>query len=291
MADPIASSLDCVVIAGAGHAGTQLAICLRQEGYDGRLLIGLEFAATALSAGVSVDVIDVADRPMARAVSQPTSAAFEKSFVQAGAQFHFGSNVERLMGERGAVVGVQLNDGRSIQADLVVYGIGVVPRTGLAASAGLSVGGGIRVDEALRTSDPAIYAIGDAAEFPFDEGHCRLESVQNATDQARCVAAALMGRPAPYSAVPWFWSNQLLRLQIAGLARGCDQYVTIGPDLSQQFSVLCFRRDELVAVESVGRPADHIAARKILAGTRRPTPLDARRPGFEFKSWAAGMPA
>src|SRR5439155_13237816 len=138
--------------------------------------------------------------------------------------------------------------GRWFPADVVLVGIGVVPNVELAQGAGLKVGNGIVVDERLRTSDPAIYAVGDCAEHPnaFAGGRVRLESVQNACDQARCAAAAIAGRSTPYGALPWFWTDQYdVRLQMAGLSQGHDRSVTRGNPDAEKFSVFYFRGDRL----------------------------------------------
>lgn len=257
--------------------------------------IGLEFAAVAAERGAAVRVIELADRPMARALSRPMSELFRDAHAGWGVAIDFGTGVSEIVGEDGRVTGVRTSDGRVLPADLVVYGIGVVPNAELAEAAGLPVDNGIVVDELLRTADPAISAIGDVATFPHATlgRPVRLESVQNAVDQARAVAARLTGAPAPYAALPWFWSDQGgLKLQMAGLSEGHDHTVVIGDPAGRQISVLCYRDGQLVAVETVNRPADHMASRKILARERRPTIAEASEPGFELKAWeAATRPA
>ena len=163
--------------------------------------------------------------------------------------------------------GVVLSDGDVHPADLVVVGIGVVPNTELAAGAGLRVANGIVVDDHLRTVDLHIYAIGDCAWHPnrYAGGYVRLESVQNAVDQARCVADAITGKPHPYHAVPWFWTEQFdAKLQMVGLSQDFDDVVTKGDPESRKFSVYYSKDNRLVAIDSVNRPADHIAGRKLL---------------------------
>lgn len=176
----------------------------------------------------------------------------------------------------------------------MLVGIGVVPNQELAAEAGLAVRDGIEIDAFLATSDPAISAIGDCVRFPsrFASGmpggdRVRIESVQNAVDQGRCLAARLTGRPAAYDAVPWFWSDQGPRkLQIAGLAAPTDASVLRRAGAG--FSVFRFRDDALSAVESVDRPADHMAARRLLAAGKTLTPEQAADPGFDLKALATG---
>jgi 3-phenylpropionate/trans-cinnamate dioxygenase ferredoxin reductase component len=270
-ADELASRLRAgveVVVAGAGF-------------------IGLEFAAVAAAHGASVHVLELADRPMARAVSEPTAESIRRAHEGWGVRFDFGQALTAIDGE-GHVTAVETSDGQRLPADLVVYGIGVVPETELAEEAGLAIENGIRVDDRLLTSDPDISAIGDAASFPSAHtgGRIRLESVQNAVDQARHVAARLMGASVGYDALPWFWSDQGdLKIQIAGLAETKDSAVELCLTEPREKVVLRFRQDRLVAVETVNRPGDHILARRILAGSSGPTPTEAAAPGFDLTTW------
>jgi 3-phenylpropionate/trans-cinnamate dioxygenase ferredoxin reductase component len=260
----------------------------RQVVVIGAGFIGLEFAAVAAAKGLSVRVIELGGRPMGRALSEPMSRLFERAHRDWGVAFEFGQTVTRLFGENGNVTGIETGSGERISADLVVYGIGVVPNAELAAEAGLAVDNGICVDEYLLTSDPAISAIGDAASFPcvWSATSARLESVQNAVDQARAVAARLAGSPAPYVALPWFWSDQGdLKLQIAGLSGGHDETVVIGSIEQRQCSVLCFKEDRLIAVESCNRATDHMAARKLLARGTSLSVADAGARGFDLKEY------
>jgi len=251
--------------------------------------IGLEFAAAAVARGLEVDVIEIGARPMARALSPTMSAAFDAAHRGWGVRLHYGQGLDSVLGSEGRATGVRTTSGQLIPADLVVYGIGVLPNVELAAQAGLAVDNGVRVDALLQTDDPAISAIGDLVSFPspWAAQPLRLESVQNAVEQARAVAARLAGKPpAPYAALPWFWSDQgELKLQIAGLSEGFDTSVLLGDATSRQFSVLCFREGRLIAVESCNLAADHMAARKLLA---RHTDLGAAQAavvGFELKAY------
>lgn len=252
--------------------------------------IGLEFAAVAAALGKTVHVVEMAERPMKRAVSAVISGAFTRAHQDWGVSLHLGAGLTRLTGS-GRVSGAELGDGTRLRAGLVVYGIGVQPNAELAAAAGLPAPNGIAVDALLRTPDPDISAIGDCALFPCAQAGgraLRLESVQNAADQARALAAALAGKPAPYAALPWFWSDQGdLKLQMVGLAEGHDVTVTLGEPESRSFSTLLFRDGRLVAAESVNRPADYMVARKLLgtAGRRLPTPEEAAAPGFDLRAW------
>jgi 3-phenylpropionate/trans-cinnamate dioxygenase ferredoxin reductase component len=229
--------------------------------------IGLEVAAAGRSAGKPVTVIEAAPRLMARAVSPLLSDFFLDVHWTQGAEVVLNNAVVEVRGD-----GVTLTGGRRIDADVMVAGIGVVPNVELARDAGLAVDDGITVDEFLRTSDPDIFAIGDCAHHP----RARLESVQNAVDQAKCVARAIMGNPAPYRDVPWFWTDQYeIRFQMAGLAAGYDQSVLRGRIENRKFSVFYFKSGGLLAVDSVNRFGDHITARKMLAAGTALTPEQA----------------
>ena len=254
--------------------------------------IGLEFAAVAAARGLAVSVVEAAPRPMARAVSPETGAFFREAHAAAGIAFLFEAGVAEILAADGRARGVLLTDGREIAADLVLVGIGVLPNQELAAEAGLAVADGIRVDAMLATGDPHIAAIGDCARFPTrfahglpGDGTVRIESVQNAIDQARCLAARLAGRPAAYDAVPWFWSDQgPYKLQIAGLGAPGDRSVLRGT--TEAFSVFRFRGDRLAAVESVNRAADHMIARRLIAAGTPLTAEQAADPDFDLKGLA-----
>ena len=169
--------------------------------------------------------------------------------------------------------------------------IGVIPNAELARDTELAVDNGIVVDEYLMTSDPAISAIGDCANFPtpFAPDRVRLESVQNAVDQGRCVADRLAGRPAPYQKVPWFWSDQGdLKLQIAGITADHDTSVLRGNPADRNFSVFCFRGGRLIGVELVNRTADHVVARRLLAGDPGLSPEQAADEGYDLRAHARG---
>ena len=252
--------------------------------------IGLEFAAVAAAQRLSVQVLEMADRPMARAITPAMSALFAQAHAAAGVNIRYGQGLSSILGRDGQAVGVVTADGVSLDADFVVYGIGVLPNAELAAAAGLTVSNGVQVDAQLLTSDPAISAIGDVACFtsPWADSPIRLESVQNAVDQARCVAARLMGKPAAYAALPWFWTDQgEMKLQMAGLSAGMDAQVLLGDEATRQMSVLCFRQGRLIAVESVNRAADHMASRKLLTRATRLTAEEAAAPGFDLKPYEA----
>ena len=240
--------------------------------------IGLEVAAAARAAGHDVTVVEALDRVLARAVSLPISKYMAALHRDRGVRILFDRQVEAIDGEPGgALYDLRLRGGAILPADLVVVGVGVTPDTALAEQAGLTVADGIVVDEYLRTGDPLIHAVGDCARFPSPHGAglLRLESVQNAVDQARCVAQYICDGEAakPYGAVPWFWTDQYAdKLQIAGITTGHDRVELDGDPAEASFSVHCYRGDRLVGVESVNRPIDHIRARRKLA---QPVPAAA----------------
>jgi 3-phenylpropionate/trans-cinnamate dioxygenase ferredoxin reductase subunit len=228
--------------------------------------IGLECAGIARARGLEVTVLEAGARPMARTVSAATAEAFRQVHAAAGIRFAFDAAVTRILAAEGRAAAVETADGTVHPADLVLVAVGVRPNAELAAAAGLPVQGGVLVDATLRTADPDISAIGDCAAYPVGGGALCLESVQAAVDGARCVAARLLGRPAPYAALPWFWSDQgAAKLQIAGLGLGHDAVVMRGAPGPGGFSAFLYRGGRLCAVESVGRPADHMQARRILA--------------------------
>ena len=249
--------------------------------------IGLEFAATARIKGLEVDVAELASRVMGRAVTAEISDYFQERHTAAGIRIHLGVQATSIEADGTKVTGVSLSDGRHLPADLVVVGVGVLPNVELAAEAGLPVASGIIVDEQLLTSDPNISAIGDCALFasPRFGGSLRLESVQNATDHARCVAARLTGDAKTYDGLPWFWSDQADdKLQIAGLTTGYDRVVVRGDRAQRSFSAFCYKAGQLVGIESVNRAADHVFGRKILGMNRSIEPEQAADLGFDLKA-------
>ena len=248
--------------------------------------IGLEFAGTARARGLEVDVVELGTRVMARAVTAEISEFFQASHTAAGIRIHLGVQVTRIESNGTKVTGVSLSDGRHMPADLVVVGVGVLPNVELAAEAGLPVAAGIVVDEHLLTVDPDISAIGDCALYASRRfgGSLRLESVQNAADHARCVAARLTGDAKPYDGLPWFWSDQGPdKLQIAGLTTGYDRVVVRGDRGQGAFSAFCYRSGQLVGIESVNRAGDHMFGRRLLAGNGSINPEQATDTGFDLK--------
>jgi 3-phenylpropionate/trans-cinnamate dioxygenase ferredoxin reductase subunit len=232
--------------------------------------IGLEVAAGARALGASVAVVEATERLLGRAATTVLSDFVREAHERRGTRILLDATVTRLTG-RHRVTGVELADGSTLPADVVVVGIGALPRTDLADQLGLDVGPlGIVVDEHARTSDGLSVAAGDCAVGPNPYGRgapgpTRLESVPHATDQARAAAATLAGHPAAYATVPWFWSDQAdLRLQMAGLPHGADHVVVRGDVAAERFSVLSYRHGLLLAVESVGSSADYLAVKRAL---------------------------
>jgi 3-phenylpropionate/trans-cinnamate dioxygenase ferredoxin reductase subunit len=248
--------------------------------------IGLEFAATARIKGLEVDVLELASRVMARAVTAEVSDYFQQQHGAAGIRIHLGVQATAIEAHGGKVTGVSLSDGRHIAADLVLVGVGVLPNVELAAEAGLAVASGIIVNDRLLTSDPGISAIGDCALFdsPRFGGSLRLESVQNATDHARCVAARLTGDDKPYDGQPWFWSDQGAdKLQMVGLTAGYDQVVMRGDPAQKAFSAFCYKEGRLAGIESVNRAGDHMFGRRLLAARGSIPPEQAADVTFDLK--------
>lgn len=252
--------------------------------------IGLEIAATAASMGKAVTVFEGTQRLMSRVVSEPVSAFFLERHRKAGIDVRLDAFVRTIEEKDGRAAGVMTADGQHVEADMVLLAAGIVANTELAEGAGLYVHDGIRVDDFLLTENEHISAIGDCASFPFGEDgvHVRLESVQNAVDQAKCVSKRLTGTAERYDKVPWFWSDQgPYKLQITGLTAGSDHHEVMAGD-GGKLSVFCFRRGELVGVETVNAPADHMASRKLM-GTGRKLTLDTLQAnGFSLQALMRG---
>jgi len=248
--------------------------------------IGLEVAATAREHGCDVHVVEALDRLMARVMPPLLSGFFADLHRGRGVELHLGAGVDAIV-ETATGLAVRLAGGSLLEADLVVAGIGVLPNQELAAAAGLACDRGIVVDEYARTSDPMIVAAGDCTmhrNLRYELPH-RLESVQNAVDQAKVAAASLLGKPQAYAELPWFWSDQYdVKLQMAGLADERASHVLRGEPGAAGFSVYYFAAGRLVAVHSLNRPADHMLARRLLAAEIAVTPAQAADPAFDLKS-------
>jgi 3-phenylpropionate/trans-cinnamate dioxygenase ferredoxin reductase component len=227
--------------------------------------IGLEAAAVARTLGLEVTVIEMADRILQRVASAATSGIVREIHRSRGVDIREGTGLNRLVGENGRVTGVELSDGSVLPVDLVIVGIGVTANDHLAHDAGLETAGGIVVDSHGRTSDPAIFAMGDCAVQPWGNMRIRLESVQNAVDQAEAVAAVIAGGVEPYAPKPWFWSDQYdVRLQIAGFGLGHDETIVRPGQREGSVSVWYFREGKLLAVDAINDAKAYVTGKKLL---------------------------
>jgi len=248
--------------------------------------IGLEIAAAARKAGKPVVVLEALDRLLARSSAPFVSDFFRDVHVAAGADIRLGTQASAIEGKGGRVAAVITADGRAHPADLVVVGVGIVPNAELAQACGIACERGIVVDDCSRTDDAAVTAAGDCTARRMADGSLlRLESVQNAIEQGKSAAAALLGKARPFTAAPWFWSDQYdVRLQMAGLSAGHDNIVVRGDRAARRFSVFYFRGETLIAVDTVNRAPDHMAARKLLDAGRSPSLAQAQDESFALAS-------
>lgn len=258
--------------------------------------IGLEVAATCRGLGLEVDVIEMAERVMNRVVAPELSAFYAAEHARAGVRIHTQALVSGFRArpdDPRRVAAVETLGGTEFPADLVIVGVGVVPLTGLAAAAGIACENGIAVDEYGRTSDPCVYAAGDCTSHPSPRygRRVRLESVDNAFEQAKTAAANLVGGRVVHDKVPWFWSDQYdLKLLIAGLNFDYDRVVLRGDPSSRSFGCCYLKGDELLAVDCVNNPKDYMAARKLIAERGRVDLGKLADPGVALKDTAA-LPA
>lgn len=248
--------------------------------------IGLEIAATARKLGLEVTVLEGLSRLMSRVVAPIVSESAAQVHRAHGVRLVFEARVSELLGERGTVRAVRMADGQQYPAGCVVIGVGIDPNDALASAAGLHCERGVVVDEFSRTSDPLIVAAGDCcARRRADGTLLRLESVQNAAEQGMSAAVSLLGRQRPFTASPWFWSDQYdIKLQMVGLSSGYEQVVTRGDTAKPAFSAFYYRAGRLVAVDSLNRIPDHMVARKLLDRGVSPAPEQAVDPTFDFHS-------
>jgi 3-phenylpropionate/trans-cinnamate dioxygenase ferredoxin reductase subunit len=248
--------------------------------------LGLEVAAAARRTGLQVDVIESSDRLIGRGAASATSEALAAFYRSLKVKLHFGRMAVRFNTSGGRLNGVELDNGEIIGTQLALVSVGIIPNVELAQKAGLETPNGILVNDRLQTANPNIFALGDCALFPRSGNVVRLESVQNAVDQARCLAAGLVGKPYSYRAIPWFWSDQAgHRLQIAGLPSHNDHVVIKGEEENLNFSVFSFQSGRLISVDSLNRPADHLAARRCLTANHLPTIDEVSSKDFDFRAW------
>ena len=246
--------------------------------------IGLEVAATARKRGLAVTVLEAAPRLLGRVLAPLLSDWYAQLHSDHGVDLVFNAQVSAVESADGQVAAVVTADGRRFPAGLVIVGIGVTANDSLARAAGIDCDRGIIVDACARTSVPGVVAAGDCTARRMSDGTLlRLESVQNATEQGRSAAAALLGQERPFVSTPWFWSDQYdKKLQMAGLSAGAEQWVVRGALASGSFSVFHFRGGRLIAVDSVNAGKDHLLARKLLDASVSPTPVQAADSAFDL---------
>jgi len=242
--------------------------------------IGLEVAASAIALGASATVIEREDRLLARSAS-PQIAAFFADFQRShGIEVRLGTSVTEFIGQGGKITAVQLADGTKLDCDVALLGVGALPNMELAQDAGLACDRGILVDEDARTSDPSIFAIGDATVRPLSPygQRVRLESVANAVEQAKQVASAIVGRPRPAPEVTWNWSDQFdLKFQVAGLPFDVASTVVRGDVAAGKFAIFHLNQDDLVQqVEAVNAPGEFMLGKKLIAAR---TPVSTEQLG------------
>jgi 3-phenylpropionate/trans-cinnamate dioxygenase ferredoxin reductase subunit len=248
--------------------------------------IGLEMAAVARKLGKEVVVLEASDRLMARVVAPPISDYFLQLHRQKGVDVRLNAKAAAFSGTDGRVSGVTLQSGESLPTDLVVLGVGIIPNAELADEAGLACDSGIIVDACGRTSDPHIVACGDCTATLVNGKLRRLESVQNAVEQAKAAAAALMDQEKPFTSTPWFWTEQFhTKLQMVGIAEGYDKMVLRGALDDDAFSFCYFKEGALVAIDSFNAPSDHMMGRKLVGNPEvRITPDQAADKDFDLSN-------
>ena len=246
--------------------------------------IGLEAAAVAASKGLNVVLVEMADRILQRVASSETSDYFRKLHRDHGVEIREGLGLDRLLGDT-RVQGARLSDGSEIDVDFVIVGVGIAPATDLASKAGLTIDNGIATNDLGQTSDPAIWAAGDCASFPYRGGRLRLESVPNAIDMAECVAENIMGAAKNYVPQPWFWSDQYnVKLQIAGLNTGYDRIVTRQGDDPLTVSFWYFAGKSLLAVDAMNDPRSYMVGKRLIDMGKSPDPDMVSDPGTDLKA-------
>ena len=230
--------------------------------------IGLEAAAVLTKLCKQVTVLEAQDRVLARVSGEPLSRFYEAEHRAHGVEVRLGATIDRVEERDGRATGVRLADGEILPADMVIVGIGIVPAVEPLMAAGARGGNGVAVDAHCRTSLPHVYAIGDCALHanPFADGlPIRLESVQNAHDMAATAVRAILDDPAPYLAVPWFWSNQYdLKLQTVGLSAGHDDVVLRGDPAARSFALVYLREGRVVALDCVNATRDYVQGRALV---------------------------
>jgi 3-phenylpropionate/trans-cinnamate dioxygenase ferredoxin reductase subunit len=250
--------------------------------------IGLEVAAAATKAGMKVTILEMAERVMNRVVAPEVSTFYEALHRDHGVDIRTNVQVSGFVGED-TLSAISFENAEDMETGLCVIGVGVIPNTELAEAAGLPCDGdigGIIVDECARTDDPDIVAAGDCTAHPNGIYHAtiRLESVQNAVDQAKAAAHTIMDKPETYCAVPWFWSNQYdVKLQIVGLSQGYDHAVLRGNPHSGSFSVFYLKGGKLIAVDAINSTKDYMMGRRLISDGAKPDPARIANTGISVK--------
>ena len=249
--------------------------------------IGLETAASLRKQGMEVTVLEAMDRILQRVTAPALSAFYKRVHTEEGVKILENVGATEIVQDEAGLI-VKTGDDQALSADMVIIGIGVIPNTELASEAGLTVGNGIEVNEFCQTSDPDIYAAGDVTwhHNPIYDRHIRLESVPNATEQAKTCADHINGKPKPYNSLPWFWSDQFdLKLQIAGLSTDYDDIIIRGDiEGSRSFAAYYFKDDKLLAVDAVNAPRDFMMTRMALTKGKTLDKAILRDPEAELKS-------
>lgn len=250
--------------------------------------IGLEAAAVARHRGLEVTVIEMAARILQRVAATETADVVREIHRKHDVVIREKTGLRQLVGRNGRVVAAELSDGTTIEVDFVVVGIGVDPNDRLAKEAGLEVGNGIVVDSFARTSDPSIFAMGDCAELPWDGGRIRLESVQNAVDQAEAAAGIIAGGNEAYDPKPWFWSDQYdMKLQIAGFNLGYDQTVQRSGPREGAVSIWYFKKGRFIAVDAINDAKAYVTGKKLLESGANPDQAVLADPTADLKQLLA----
>ena len=232
--------------------------------------IGLEAAAVAATKGLEVTLVEMADRILQRVAAPQTSDFFRNLHQSHGVDIREGVGLERIFGDR-TVTGAALTDGSVLDLDFIIAGVGVTPATDLAEQAGLEIDNGIKTNALGQSSDPHIWAAGDCASLPYRGGRIRLESVQNAIDQAETVAENMLGANRPYQPMPWFWSDQYdVKLQIAGLNNGYDHVVTRPGEKGGAVSFWYYNKASLLAVDAANDPRAYMIGKRLIEAGKSP---------------------
>ncbi|WP_095587317.1 NAD(P)/FAD-dependent oxidoreductase [Actibacterium ureilyticum] len=246
--------------------------------------IGLEAAAVCAKLGLKVTLVEMAPRILQRVACAETADYFRSLHSEHGVDLREGVGLTRLTGDT-HVTGAELDDGSTLDVDMVIVGVGITPTTALAEATGLTIDNGIAVDAFGRTSDPTIWAAGDCASFPLDAGRIRLESVPNAIDQAECVAGNMLGAGKEYVPQPWFWSDQYdVKLQIAGLNSGYDKVVVRPGDKPGSQSVWYFAGDRLLAVDAMNDPRAYMVGKRLIDAGKTASPDAVADTAIELKA-------